>query len=284
MNEVAKQSPSTSPLRRLKERFKRLQHGRARRLVAVVATLEQTLLHRSPVRITVDSAGDWYNFRKKITLVSPELNVTTYEDAHEVVADRWCHGCDLKPGDVVIDIGAGIGDDAAIFSRMVGPTGRVIAIEAHPVTYRCLTKTIAANGLTNVTPLHLAVSDCDGSISISEQANFLSNSIIDGQSGVEVPMRRLDEVCAEMGITAPRLIKMNIEGAETAALKGSSGLMKPGTRFVISCHDFKTERGDGEFFRTSGPVRALFEEGGLTVEQRTDAALREVYWILYGEK
>src|SRR5271154_2216517 len=38
-------------------------------------------------------------------------------------------------GDVVIDVGAGVGEEALTFSRAVGKHGRVICIEAHPRTY-----------------------------------------------------------------------------------------------------------------------------------------------------
>lgn len=45
-----------------------------------------------------------------------------------------------KPGDVILDIGAGAGEEALTFSRAVGSSGRVICVEAHPRTFRCLQK------------------------------------------------------------------------------------------------------------------------------------------------
>jgi hypothetical protein len=41
----------------------------------------------------------------------------------------------FRPGDTVIDVGANIGVLSLLASRLVGPSGRVLAIEAHPRTY-----------------------------------------------------------------------------------------------------------------------------------------------------
>ncbi len=271
---TAESRPAPSKLRAVKERFKRLQHGPARWLVAVIRTIQQTIVNRTPVLIAVDRDGDWWNFRKGGTFVAPELNVASYASAHDLVADRWCYGCTLRPGDVVIDIGAGIGDDALVFSRIVGATGRVIAIEAHPVTYRCLTKTIAANELANVTPLNLAVSDQEGAVFISQQANFLSNSIMDGQSGVKIPAKRLDDILGILRIERPTLIKMNIEGAEIAALDGMQDLMAKGGRIVVSSMILRPNAATENFFGPaprSGPSSRRTDTGRRSASMIPDA-------------
>jgi hypothetical protein len=55
-----------------------------------------------------------------------------------------------RPGDVVIDIGAGVGEETLSFSRAVGPKGKVVCVEAHPRTFRCLQKLVRYNQLVNV--------------------------------------------------------------------------------------------------------------------------------------
>ncbi len=62
-------------------------------------------------------------------------------------------------GDVVMDVGAGVGEETLTFSRAVGPGGRVICMEAHPRTLRCLEKLIEYNHLTNVTAVHEAATE-----------------------------------------------------------------------------------------------------------------------------
>src|SRR5215467_2688053 len=52
--------------------------------------------------------------------------------------DYWLRHYRPAEGDVVFDIGAGRGEDTIAFSRAVGRNGRVVAIEAHPLSYELL--------------------------------------------------------------------------------------------------------------------------------------------------
>ncbi len=53
-----------------------------------------------------------------------------------------------RAGDVVFDVGAGIGAEALLFSRLVGASGRVVSLEAHPDTYRRLVDLATSTGST----------------------------------------------------------------------------------------------------------------------------------------
>src|SRR5258707_6922154 len=52
--------------------------------------------------------------------------------------DFWFGNYQPNPGDVIVDIGAGRGEDVLPFAREVGPAGKVIAVEAHPATFKHL--------------------------------------------------------------------------------------------------------------------------------------------------
>src|SRR5580692_9348293 len=69
-------------------------------------------------------------------------------------ADYWFHVYQPQAGDVIVDIGAGRGEDTFAFSRAVGPTGHVWAIEPHPESFAILVEMCAP--LANVTPLNYA--------------------------------------------------------------------------------------------------------------------------------
>jgi len=250
----------------------------------MAATIEQSLRHHSPVRVYVDQDGDWYNCRREVTYVSPELNVTSWAMAQRVVMRLWCFDYELKEGDTVIDIGAGIGDDVVGFSRLVGKEGRVIAIEAHPDTYRCLQKTVAANKLDNVICLNIAVSEKEGEIEISNGDNFLSNSIMSGVSSVKVSARVLDDTLKEINIKKIDLIKMNIEGAETAALLGMHDTLTKTPHVVISCHDFKADRGEDPIFKTFSDVEKILHEAGYNFRRGNEYRLPESFYCIYGKK
>lgn len=271
-------------IRLFKERFKRLQKGPLRGLVAIVGTIQQSIKHISPILIYLDKEGDWHNCRPEIALVSPELSVASWKEVQSAANDYWCHDYQPQLGDTIVDIGAGIGDDAVAFSRLVGKNGRVIAIEAHPHTYRCLLKTIKANRLDNVIAVNVAVADKEGHIAISDGENYLSNSIHACMGTVMVQARTLENILKQTGSSRVDLIKMNIEGAETAALEGMKEILRTTPHVVVSCHDFKADRGESSELRTYESVYQLLINSGFQLRRREEDPRPEVRYYLYGEK
>src|SRR5579859_1520884 len=59
----------------------------------------------------------------------------------------------LKKGDVVADIGAGVGYFTWRMAERVGPAGKVYASDIQPGMLEQLKKNVAARGLTNVVPV-----------------------------------------------------------------------------------------------------------------------------------
>ena len=255
-----------------------------RGLVAIVGTIQQSIKHISPILIYLDKEGDWHNCRPEIALVSPELSVASWKEVQSAANDYWCHFYQPQQGDTIVDIGAGIGDDAVAFSRLVGKNGRVIAIEAHPNTYRCLLKTIKANRLDNVIAVNAAVADVEGYITISDGENYLSNSIHAGMGTIRVKACTLENILKQTGSSRVDLIKMNIEGAETAALKGMKGILLTTPHVVVSCHDFKADRGESPELRTYESVYQILKNSGFQLRGREEDPRPEVRYYLYGEK
>ncbi|MBR4742445.1 MAG: FkbM family methyltransferase, partial [Desulfovibrio sp.] len=58
--------------------------------------------------------------------------------------------CEVKPGDIVIDAGAFIGDTALYFAQIVGTLGKVYAFEPIPETIEILKKNIEINRMGNI--------------------------------------------------------------------------------------------------------------------------------------
>jgi FkbM family methyltransferase len=175
-------------------------------------------------------------------------------------------------GDVVFDVGAGVGAETLLFSRLVGASGRVVSIEAHPRTYGRVVELCKANGLANVTPLQVAAAESDGTTTISDLANHVRNTTVaDARNGIEVPARRLETIAKSLEIAHIDLLKMNIEGAEVSALRGLGSLLAK-TRYVcIACHDFLADEGVAETLRTKAAVRELLVEHGFDIQTRDDA-------------
>jgi FkbM family methyltransferase len=212
-----------------------------------------------------DSASFDYTFQDfNLWKQQMERNVADTEE-------HWLYQYRPTIGDVVVDVGAGRGEDTITFSRAVGKTGRVIAIEAHPVSFAILQNFCRLNGLTNVIPLHVAVMDKRGEARIVESgSSWLENSVapVNGVSGTSVPSRTLDDICVEYGVERISFLKMNIEGSERYALRGMREILPRVRQICVACHDFRSDAGDGEGFRTRTFVQQCLETSGFTVRSR----------------
>ena len=135
---------------------------------------------------------------------------------------------EIGPGDVVLDIGANIGYYTLIFAKCVGPAGRVFAFEPEPGNFALLQENVATNGYRNVTLARLAVSDRAGRARLFLDADNAGDCRMydshDQRPSVDIATVRLDDHLASLDRID--LIKMDIQGAEPAALRGMRGLLE----------------------------------------------------------
>jgi FkbM family methyltransferase len=188
-------------------------------------------------------------------------------------SDYWFHVYKPRPGDVIVDIGAGRGEDVYAFSRATGAEGRVWAIEAHPESYEILVRFCREHALANVTALNLACMDKPGSLQIETLPVWESNFVREGEpTATSHPVEAVtfDELCARHGIDRIDFLKMNIEGAERFALPGMTEAIRRIRNVCICAHDFRAERGEGEEFRTHDLVVRFLEEAGFSLVIRAD--------------
>jgi FkbM family methyltransferase len=198
--------------------------------------------------------------------------------------DFWFWSYKPRPGDTIVDVGAGRGEDTLAFSKAVGPTGRVIAIEAHPFSFNVLKNFCLLNGLSNVTPIHSALMDRPGTVRIAESASsWTENSVLSGgRSWVEVRAKTMDEIFREQELNEIDLLKMNIEGAERHALIGMASVMPHVRRICVASHDFRGELGHGEEFRTRAFVEHFLGDHGFTLMSRPDDPREYVRGHVFG--
>jgi FkbM family methyltransferase len=114
----------------------------------------------------------------------------------------------LREGSVAIDVGANIGDLTLPMARMAGVSGRVIAIESHPVNFNILCANLALNNIRNVRPINAFVSDAE----IPEESRrFVGNDAAAGTLSLDT----LDlESCA--------LVKIDVDGGELEVLRSGA--------------------------------------------------------------
>lgn len=195
-------------------------------------------------------------------------------DFRNIARDVFCWAFQPEPDALVVDIGAGLGTEALAFSELVGLGGTVVSIEAHPVIYDCLARTINANHIHNVIAQNAAIAEAAGTISLTDNLDsWEGNTVVtDCDVGLSVPALTLPEVLSKLRLEDRpiSLVKMNIEGAEVAALRGMKSLFGQTQNFAVSCHDFLGQRSGVRAFRTYVEVAHLLELEGYDILPRAD--------------
>jgi FkbM family methyltransferase len=134
----------------------------------------------------------------------------------------------VQPGHIVIEVGANIGAHTVALSRIVGPTGAVLAFEPQRLVFQTLCANLALNSCANVAARQEAVGAALGELLVpvlppDAPNNFgalpLGNR---WQQGEHVPLITIDS----LQVTGCRLIKMDVEGMEVEALQGAADTIR----------------------------------------------------------
>lgn len=141
----------------------------------------------------------------------------------------------LSKGNTFVDVGANVGVYSAFASKLVGKMGRVLAIEAHPITYRYLTDNLARNEFDNVEAVNCAAGDLPGQLRIAmTERNAGETHIATGiEDGVVVPVERLDDLLPKHGIDQVDYLKIDVEGFELPVLRGACEVISSSSAIVV---------------------------------------------------
>lgn len=150
----------------------------------------------------------------------------------------------VKPGDLVVDIGAHKGSYLYWLRRSVGPTGLVLAFEPQPVLAAYLQEVVRTFRWSQVEVRPQGVSEQCGSLTliipdgpgiISPEASFERGSGRGGGREVQVEVTCLDREFA-VGSRAPTFIKCDVEGHELAVFRGGRALLeREGPVLLFEC-------------------------------------------------
>ena len=148
----------------------------------------------------------------------------------------------VKPGMLVFDIGANIGDYSVLLSKLVGYSGKVYSFEPTSSTFNKLQERLTQLKCNNVYPLHSAIYSDNTQIELNEFPENLSawNSIgrpqmLDPQGSGQyvsivnteiVEAITLDSFCKNNEIQKIDYLKVDVEGAETDVLQGAIELLR----------------------------------------------------------
>jgi FkbM family methyltransferase len=190
----------------------------------------------------------WYTDQFGITSqLRPGENIvyTVFVDSHfdDVGVVLLLKGY-LKPGMIVVDVGANKGDFSLLAAKMVSPSGSVFAIEPVDYTYQYLRENIARSypGSDVIRTFQLAAYNEDSEVQINIFPNnfFSWNTLgkpIMKSNGHEVTptqtetvlAKRLDSFCDEHHIDRINLLKIDVEGFEAEVFAGASKLVQSQT-------------------------------------------------------
>jgi len=260
-----------------------------RRVLALLGSFWITLVRREPCLVHWKD-GYWIHHFRGVTI--PDTHVAgplPLEQFTSGAQHIYCFEYTPRPGDVVFDVGAGAGNATLLFSRLIGPEGRVVAIEAHPKTFALLELLCRLNDLSNVHCLQVAATNVEGDAVISDLGIANQNTVLAGDKGIRVQTRTLDAIANELGLDYIDFIKMNIEGGERFAIEGMVQLAERTRHVAIGCHDCVAEDAlldvpDLEQFRTKALVELFLREHGFHVVANQGAREPWTRDYLYGHK
>lgn len=155
----------------------------------------------------------------------------------------------VKPGMTVVDIGANIGYLTILMAKIVGPAGKVYAVEPGRDNLACLHKNIELNGVTNVKVLSVAAGAERQSRNLYlRKAGTLHSLHENDQAVVEtmpVQVSPLDELVQEKPID---FVKIDVEGGEIEVLKGMSKILQfnPALRLIVEWNPSALKRAGHE--------------------------------------
>jgi FkbM family methyltransferase len=155
----------------------------------------------------------------------------------------------IRPGDVVLDVGAHLGQFAVLFAALVGPHGRVVSFEPDRDAHRTLRANIVLNAFGDrVTIEPVAVYDRTGEHAFySGHANSQSSLAATGLTSGDprapavptlVRTVTIDDYLGINGLPAPRFVKIDIEGAEIHALRGATRVLESDAIILCELHPY----------------------------------------------
>jgi FkbM family methyltransferase len=152
-----------------------------------------------------------------------------YEPATQAVLRKY-----LRPGDVFIDAGANEGFFTVLGAQLVGPAGKVVAVEPQSRLQEVIRKNLALNSCGNAHLVQAGLASRPGSFKLT-----LTSDMNNGGSSVyratryklpeeEVRTITLTQLLGEAGVTGCQLMKVDIEGGEYDIFLNAGDILRSG--------------------------------------------------------
>jgi FkbM family methyltransferase len=179
----------------------------------------------------------------------------------------------VKPGNIVLDIGAHYGEYAVLFGSLVGANGRVVCFEPDVAALSVLRSNIALNHLEDRVAIETrAIFDSNESKELFARHGNAQSSLAraglggsDSDADVErysIETIRLDDFLRQSGLGVPNYIKLDVEGAEINVLRGARETLRSATVIVCELHPYAWS----EFGTSFGELLEIVRDSGRAIE------------------
>ncbi len=187
----------------------------------------------------------------------------------------------VKPGDIVADVGAHIGSYTLMAAKYAL---KVIAVEPEPSNFSMLRSNIRLNGFSNVVALRLSLSrnrgrmrfylanEGDTATSSLEQDWKTRPGIAKSRKVLEVESETLDGLSDSLDLQLIDWLKIDVEGHEVAVLQGASKTLRRTRRIIMEVSD-----GNEKI------CESLLRDAGFIVVATERMSLEQSNWLVVNE-
>ena len=150
------------------------------------------------------------------------------EGTWEPLESAWLER-NLGPGQTFLNVGANVGYHVARASRLVGPAGRVIAVEPDPVNFAFLLANLALHDLRNVVPIRCAAGSQAADVRLYRAGDNSGDNRLspfpEASTSVDVRVVRMDALLAGQRIDVALI---DTQGWDHEVVAGMTGLFAGG--------------------------------------------------------
>ncbi|MBS0205671.1 MAG: FkbM family methyltransferase [Planctomycetes bacterium] len=203
----------------------------------------------------------------------------------------------LRKGDAFLDLGANIGYFSLLASKIVGDSGTVVSVEPSIRALRKLTHHLWLNHCRNVVVLSCAAGDCwkQVAMGLANESNIGGSALLTAgavtQRTEPVMLAPVDDLLESVDFRL-RMIKVDLEGFELAALRGCRRLIAKHRPFIVCevTEKFLAKYGDSakklvEFFRDLDyEVRSLYGKNFELVDTDQLSDLTRQFDVLFSPR
>lgn len=175
----------------------------------------------------------------------------------------------VRPGDTVVEAGANIGAHTIPLSKLVGPTGNVLAFEPQPHIFHLLCGNLGLNGCYNVDAYPMAIGE-EGDHRLLPKIDYESEFNFGGVALSDRGERMVSVASLDrLNLKSLRLLKADVEGMEIGVLLGARDT-------IMRCRPYLYIEDDRPL--NTDPLRALIAEMGYEIkEHKPDLVTQDNY-------